>query len=51
MAIHPAFGDTSFDVTLAALLDSKRELSRRLLLPNGSSERDLAGLFDATVPA
>lgn len=49
LAIHPEFGDYSFDRRLQELLLRKRHLSRELLAPPASSERDLDDLFRQTV--
>lgn len=48
LAIHPDFGDRSFDVKLDALLESKRALSRHMLRPP-ESENDLGNLFGDVV--
>jgi hypothetical protein len=40
MAIHPGFGDSSFDALLNALLIRKRNLSARMLVPPVSAKRD-----------
>lgn len=40
MAIHPNYGDGSFDVLLDDLLEPKRKLARRLLLPPVQAHRD-----------
>jgi superfamily II DNA or RNA helicase len=42
MAIHPNFGEGSFDALLDSLLERKRELSRRMLIPPVSREKDQA---------
>jgi len=42
MAVHPLYGDASFDELLNALLTSKRELSRRMLIPPVNIKRDQA---------
>lgn len=44
LAIHPTFGDHSFDRRLDQLLEAKRSLSRDMLAPP-ESEGDLARLF------
>lgn len=44
MAIHPTYGDASFDSKLHSLLERKRTLSRDMLAPP-TSERDVDGLF------
>lgn len=49
MAIHPEFGDRSFDVRLAALLDAKRSLSHALLVPGRAGEEELQTLFEESV--
>jgi SNF2 family DNA or RNA helicase/HJR/Mrr/RecB family endonuclease len=48
-AIHPQFGDQSFDVRLHELLDRKRSLSREMLLPPVNKEEDTDALFRNTV--
>jgi hypothetical protein len=40
MAVHPLYGESSFDVLLNALLDRKRDLSRRMLLPPVNAKQD-----------
>lgn len=50
MAMHPDFGDASFDITLDGLLARKRTLSRDMLAPP-LAEADVATLFTATVIA
>src|SRR5271166_5490192 len=40
MAVHPHYGDGSFDVLLDTLLTGKRELSKRMLLPPVNFKRD-----------
>lgn len=47
-AIHPEYGDASFDVKLDMLLARKRALSRDMLAPP-ISDSDVTDLFDATV--
>ena len=44
LAVHPEYGDQSFDVKLDQLLERKRTLSRDMLLPP-ETEGDLEGLF------
>lgn len=44
MAIHPTYGEASFDNKLHTLLERKRILSRDMLAPP-MSERDVDGLF------
>ncbi len=48
IAVHPHFGDVSFDVKLDQLLDRKRKLSRDMLLPP-VSDGDVEALFGQTV--
>lgn len=50
IARHPAFGDSSFDVSLDRLLARKRKLSRDLLVPV-ETEDDYKEMFEATVGA
>ena len=40
MAVHPLYGDSSFDELLHALLTRKRELSERMLLPPVNIKKD-----------
>jgi HJR/Mrr/RecB family endonuclease len=40
MAVHPQYGDGSFDVLLDKLLAEKRNLSRRMLLPPVNLKQD-----------
>ena len=40
MAVHPLYGESSFDALLNALLDRKRDLSRRMLLPPVNAKHD-----------
>ena len=40
MAVHPLFGESSFDALLNALLTRKRDLSRRMLLPPVNIKQD-----------
>ena len=40
MAIHPGFGDSSFDALLNSLLIRKRNLSTRMLVPPVNAKRD-----------
>ena len=48
MAVHPVFGERSFDLRLHELLDRKRSLSRSLLAP-AFTQRDLDEMFSATI--
>ncbi|MBB3771996.1 hypothetical protein FHS55_002605 [Angulomicrobium tetraedrale] len=48
IAVHPDYGDASFDVRLDALLESKRKLSRDMLLPP-VGDGDVSSLFGQTV--
>ncbi len=50
IAVHPEFGDASFDVTLDRLLARKRRLSRDMLAPP-VGEGDLREMFTATIDA
>ena len=50
MAIHPHFGDQSFDVKLDQLLNRKRDLSRDMLIPPEMDE-DLSTLFESVTAA
>lgn len=46
LALHPTYGEKSFDMNLHALLEKKRELSRSVLAPPDLSANDLSGLLD-----
>ncbi|WP_420335433.1 DEAD/DEAH box helicase [Roseibium sp.] len=48
LAVHPSFGESSFDKKLDALLDRKRSLSREMLLPP-VEKGDVAALFSQTL--
>lgn len=48
MAIHPQYGDYSFDVNLHRLLERKRMLSRTALAPPTAGERDMRELFHSS---
>lgn len=48
IAVHPVFGEASFDQTLDRLLESKRALSRHMLAPP-VQENDIATLFGAAL--
>jgi hypothetical protein len=48
LAIHPAFGEASFDLTLHRLLERKRALSRHMLMPP-VEEGDVEALFEKAV--
>jgi hypothetical protein len=40
MAVHPHYGESTFDELLNALLARKRDLSRRMLMPPVNSKQD-----------
>lgn len=48
IAVHPDYGESSFDVRLDALLERKRQLSRDMLLPP-VAEGDVEALFGQTI--
>jgi len=48
VAVHPIYGEASFDETLDKLLESKRKLSRHMLAPP-VQENDVDLLFEAAV--
>jgi hypothetical protein len=48
LAIHPGYGDDSFDVKLDRLLTAKRSLSRHMLAPP-TGDGDISRLFTETV--
>lgn len=45
IARHPRLGDGSFDLILAAMLQRKRSLSRKVVVPSSMSSSELAELF------
>jgi hypothetical protein len=47
IAVHPDYGEASFDVKLDALLEHKRQLSQHMLLPP-AGEGDVEALFRET---
>lgn len=49
LAVHPSYGETSFDLRLDALLQRKRALSHGLLAPP-ESKSDVNELFSGVVP-
>jgi len=49
LAIHPEYKEHSFDVRLNTLLESKRQLSREMLLPPVAKDEDMQALFDSIV--
>jgi SNF2 family DNA or RNA helicase len=51
LAVHPQFGDASFDVRLDELLQRKRALSQELLAPPEASKGDLENLLRDVVGA
>ena len=48
-AIHPEFGNQTFDMRLGALLNEKRRLSRDMLVPPVNPSKDTQALFDEAV--
>jgi SNF2-related domain/Helicase conserved C-terminal domain len=48
LAVHPGYGESSFDIKLDKLLDRKRALSREMLAPP-TAAGDVNSLFEATV--
>jgi SNF2 family DNA or RNA helicase len=48
LSIHPALGEASFDARLDQLLTSKRELSRKMLVPP-VNDNDVEQLFGESV--
>jgi superfamily II DNA or RNA helicase len=50
-AIHPEFGEQSFDERLHDLLERKRALSREMLMPPLDPENDARKLYEDTVGA
>lgn len=51
LAIHPLYGEASFDVQLDQLLASKRSLSRTLLAPAVATDEELKDLLNRTIAA
>ncbi|MCC6763165.1 MAG: DEAD/DEAH box helicase [Deltaproteobacteria bacterium] len=49
LAVHPEYGDRSFDIQLANLLDRKRALHGSVLAPPAATESELEDLYRATV--
>lgn len=49
MAQHPEYGEYSFDIKLHELIERKRELSRRLLVPGQATHYELEQLYGETV--
>jgi hypothetical protein len=49
LAVHPEYGEASFDLRLHELLERKRSLSRDLLAPPDATNSDLEGLYRDTV--
>jgi hypothetical protein len=49
MAVHPEMKDNSYDLILHSLLENKRELSRKSLVPMINEAADCATLYDAAI--
>lgn len=49
LAVHPGFGERSFDLTLDDLLQSKRALSRAVLAPSALSKDEISRLYHETL--
>ena len=49
IARHPAYGENSFDIKLAQLLEKKRVRSRQLLAPPTITDQETKELYEATV--
>lgn len=49
IAIHPEYGEYSFDIRLNDLLTKKRKLNRAVLAPTAPSKRDMEALYNLTV--
>ncbi|MCS6803413.1 MAG: DEAD/DEAH box helicase [Dehalococcoidia bacterium] len=49
LAVHPRYRQRSFDLVLDGLLERKRELYRRVLMPTELSRSDLEALYRETV--
>jgi hypothetical protein len=49
IAIHPDYGDFSFDKRLDVLLQKKRSLSRTVLAPTAASAEDMQNLYSEVV--
>ena len=49
LAIHPRFGEYSFDVKLHDLMERKREMNRRVLAPTSLSQGERHDLYRTTI--
>jgi hypothetical protein len=49
LAVHPVFGEASFDLRLDGLLERKRGISRDFLAPPEATKDDLEALFSETL--
>ncbi|MGE3841401.1 MAG: DEAD/DEAH box helicase [Vicinamibacterales bacterium] len=49
LAVHPTYGEASFDLRLHELLERKRSLSRDLLAPPDATSAELEGLYRDTL--
>jgi SNF2 family DNA or RNA helicase len=49
IAVHPQFGEHSFDIKLHDLIEKKRALSKSLLVPPSASSDEVNQLFSQTV--
>lgn len=47
LAVHPEYGDMSFDIKLSELLQKKRNLSKAILAPVSVTDNDLKSLFES----
>lgn len=48
LAVHPRFGDYSFDLKLDSLLERKRTMNRTVLAPTAAKDGDIRSLFHST---
>lgn len=49
LAVHPSFGEFSFDLKLDGLMERKREMNRQVLAPCGATSADVSALFHSTL--
>ena len=49
LAMHPSFGDYSFDLKLDSLMANKRDMNRQVLAPATATSRDVGDLYRDTM--
>jgi hypothetical protein len=49
LAVHPEYGERSFDVQLAGLLERKRTLNGSILAPAVATDAEIEDLYRSTV--